>query len=148
MGKQIYCKYIMLTDPYKAVSCQFSFARANLPINYNPISDFSPIWNNRRRSSSSSSSSSSRNLNSRGTTRRQLRGYLIQPSGCFRCPLYTTTYVPISVVSLSLLKIRKRVAWGTFHFYFPFSQYSRLTNGNLLSLSNSPKTLSNSSIGC
>ena len=67
----------MLTDPYKAVSCQFSLSRvhsyfvkrANLPINYNPISDFSPIWNNRRRSSSSSS----RNLNSRGTTRRQYR---------------------------------------------------------------------------
>ena len=43
----------MVTDPYKAVSCQFSFARvhsyfvkrANLPINYNSISDFSPIWN-------------------------------------------------------------------------------------------------------
>ena len=60
----------MLTDTYKAVSSQFSFARvhwyfvkrANLPINYQPISDFSPIWNNRRRRSSSS-----RNLNSRGT---------------------------------------------------------------------------------
>ena len=66
----------MVTDPYKAVSCQFSFVRvhsyfvkrANLPINYQPISDFSPIWNNR------SSSSSSRNLNSRGTTSRQLLG--------------------------------------------------------------------------
>ena len=59
----------MVTDPYKAVSCQFSFARvhsyfvkrANLPINYNSISDFSPIWNNRR-------SSSSRNLNNRGSS--------------------------------------------------------------------------------
>ena len=58
----------MLTDTYKAVSSQFSFARvhsyfvkrANLPINYQPISDFSPIWNNRRRRRS-------RNLNSRGT---------------------------------------------------------------------------------
>ena len=60
----------MLTDTYKAVSSQFSFARvhsyfvkrANLPINYQPISDFSPIWNNRRRRRRSS-----RNLNSRGT---------------------------------------------------------------------------------
>ena len=59
----------MLTDTYKAVSSQFSFARvhsyfvkrANLPINYHPISDFSPIWNNRSRSRSS------RNLNNRGT---------------------------------------------------------------------------------
>ena len=42
--------------------------RANLPINYNSISDFSPIWNNRR----SSRRRSSRNLNSRGTTSRQL----------------------------------------------------------------------------
>ena len=59
----------MLTDTYKAVSSQFYFARvhsyfvkqANLPINYNTISDFSPIWNNRSRRSSS------RNLNNRGT---------------------------------------------------------------------------------
>ena len=62
----------MLTDTYKAVSSQFSFARvhlyfvkrANLPINYNPISDFSPIWNNRR----SSSSSSSRKYDNRGSS--------------------------------------------------------------------------------
>ena len=52
----------MLTDTYKAVSSQlFLIKRANLPINYQPISDFSPIWNNRRRRRSS------RNLNSRGT---------------------------------------------------------------------------------
>ena len=58
----------MLTETYKSVSSKFSFARvhsyfvkrANLPTNYNPISDSSPIWNNR--------SSSSRNLKSRGTT--------------------------------------------------------------------------------
>ena len=67
----------MLADTYKAVSSQFSFARvhlyfvkrANLPINYHPISDFSPIWNNR-------SSSRIKNLNNRGTyvslTSRQL----------------------------------------------------------------------------
>ena len=66
----------MLTDTYKAFSSQFSFARdqsyfvkrANLPINYQPISDFSPIWNNRRRRRRRS-----RNLNSRGTYVKQGR---------------------------------------------------------------------------